>query len=214
MPRWEENAAPRGPQKLRGDPVFARGSGLAALLGMNLHPLALAAALSLAACAGSGDVAKNPSSGSPASSSAPVAKTTPPRTANRAAAPVAKKTKPAPTAAPTPTVAPAPTVVPAVYVASSASDDSTVHEHVADVPTVLSQGNSVAELKITAGIRRAVLFDFSLGFGARNIQIITMGTKVTLRGVVSSEHERSTIESHAKQQAGVSAVDDLITVKN
>ena len=193
--------------------MFARGSGLAVLLSMNLHPLALAAALSLAACAGSGDVAKNPSSASPASS-APVAKTTPPRTASRAAAPVAKKTKPAPTVAPTPTVAPAPTVVPAVYVASSASDDSTVHEHVADVPTVLSQGNSVAELKITAGIRRAVLFDFSLGFGARNIQIITMGTKVTLRGVVSSEHERSTIESHAKQQAGVTAVDDLITVKN
>jgi len=176
---------------------------------MKLPSLALTAALALAACAPSGEPAKDASSASPAPSSAVAPKTTAARPASTAAH-VAKKPKsaPAPTVAPTTTAA-----VPAVYVASDPPEDTSVPAHVA-VPTVLSQGNSVAELKITAGIRRAVMFDFSLGFAARNIQIITMGTKVTLRGVVKSDHERTIIESHARQQAGVSAVDNLLALEN
>jgi hypothetical protein len=177
---------------------------------MKLQSLALTAALALAACAQTGDGAKDPSSAPPPASSASASKPTAARPASTAAH-VAKKTKPAPTA----TVAPTNTAaVPAVYVASDPPEDTAVPVHVATVPTVLSQGNSVAELKITAGIRRAVMFDFSLGLAARNIQIITMGTKVTLRGVVKSEHERSAIEAHAKQQNGVSGVDNMLALEN
>jgi len=174
--------------------------------------LALAAALALAACDHSGDTAKDPGS---AATPAKTHETVSLRPASTVASPAAKKTD----TAPAPTGAAAPTPSPqTAYVATStsvlAADDSTVREHASDVPTALSQGNSVAELKITAGIRRAVMFDTSLGFGARNVQIITMGTKVTLRGLVGSENERGAIEAHARAQTGVTAVDDLIAVKN
>lgn len=178
---------------------------------MKLRNLALAAALALAACDHSGDAAKTPAT---ASAPAKTHETVSLRPASTVASPVAKKTDAAP--APTATAEPTPSTQAANVTTSTsvlAAGDS-VHEHVGDAPTALNQGNSVAELKITAGIRRAVMFDSSLGFGARNVQIITMGTKVTLRGLVSSETERGAIEAHARAQAGVTAVDDLIAIKN
>ena len=194
--------------------AFGGGAGLAALFGMKLHLLALSAAFVLAACDHSGDAAKDPSTG--AASACTTHDTATRRTASTAATPVAKKVAPTPTIAPTPDAAPTPQAAPVVTTGTPVPTpaDGTVHEHVDDSPTALSQGNSLAELKITAGIRRAVMWDGSLGFGARNVQIITVGTKVTLRGLVNSDRERSAVESHAKQQAGVSTVDDLIALKN
>lgn len=67
--------------------------------------------------------------------------------------------------------------------------------------------------EITAAVRRAVVSDGSLSFNAKNIKIITTGGKVTLRGPVKSDAEKTTIESKAKATPGVTYVDNQIEVK-
>ncbi len=79
--------------------------------------------------------------------------------------------------------------------------------------TPLDQGNSKEEINITASIRKAVMGDKSLSFTAKNVKIITTGTKVTLRGPVSTDQERSTIGTRATQTAGVTEVDNQLEVK-
>ena len=80
--------------------------------------------------------------------------------------------------------------------------------------TPLDQGNSKAEIAITASVRRGVMSDHTLSFAAKNVKIITVGTRVTLRGPVKSDAERTAIESLARQTAGVTDVDDQLEVKN
>jgi hyperosmotically inducible periplasmic protein len=79
--------------------------------------------------------------------------------------------------------------------------------------TPLSQGNSSAEVKITAAIRRNMMGDKSLSFNAKNAKVITTGTKVTLRGPVNSEQEKAAIELFARNAAGVTEVDNQLDVK-
>jgi osmotically-inducible protein OsmY len=79
--------------------------------------------------------------------------------------------------------------------------------------TPMDQGKSATERNITAVIRRGVVADKSLSFTAKNVKIITNGSKVTLRGPVKSDLERSAIETHAKQAPGVTEVDNQIEVK-
>ena len=79
--------------------------------------------------------------------------------------------------------------------------------------TPMDQGNSKAEVNITAAIRKAVLADKTLSFTAKNVKIITVGSKVTLRGPVGSEQEKAAIESRARQTAGVTEVDNQIEIK-
>ena len=79
--------------------------------------------------------------------------------------------------------------------------------------TPMDQGGSAAERNITAAIRRAVVADKALSFTAKNVKIITNGSKVTLRGPVKSEQERSAIETSAKQTSGVTEVDNQIEIK-
>jgi hyperosmotically inducible periplasmic protein len=80
--------------------------------------------------------------------------------------------------------------------------------------TPISQGNSSAEIGITAAVRRSVMVDKTLSFTAKNVKIITVGTKVTLRGTVHNDAERSTIEALARQTSGVTDVDDQLDVKH
>jgi hyperosmotically inducible periplasmic protein len=79
--------------------------------------------------------------------------------------------------------------------------------------TPMNQGNSADETKITASIRKGLMGDSSLSFTAKNVKVITVGTKVTLRGPVNSDQEKSAIEARAKQTAGVTEVDDQLEVK-
>ena len=79
--------------------------------------------------------------------------------------------------------------------------------------TPMNQGNSQSETQITAAVRRQVVADKSLSFNAKNVKIITQGTKVTLRGAVKSDAEKSTIENTTRHTAGVTDVDDQIEVK-
>ena len=55
--------------------------------------------------------------------------------------------------------------------------------------------------------------DGSLSFTAKNVKIITINGKVTLRGPVKTDQERAAIEAAAKQVAGATQVDNQIEVK-
>jgi hyperosmotically inducible periplasmic protein len=78
--------------------------------------------------------------------------------------------------------------------------------------TPMDQGNSTSETKISAAIRRGIMGDKSLSFTAKNVKVITVGTKVTLRGPVKTERERATIAMLAKQAAGVTDVDNQLEI--
>ena len=78
--------------------------------------------------------------------------------------------------------------------------------------TPMDQGGG-KDRDITAAIRRSVVADGSLSFNAKNVKIITVGGKVTLRGPVKSDAEKATIESKAKAATGVTEVDNQLEVK-
>jgi len=83
-----------------------------------------------------------------------------------------------------------------------------------DSLTPMDQGNSAAETKITANIRKGIMGDKTVSFTGKNVKIITVGTKVTLRGPVKNDRERTAIEGIAKRTAGVSDVDNQLEVSN
>jgi osmotically-inducible protein OsmY len=80
--------------------------------------------------------------------------------------------------------------------------------------TPANQGNSKAEIGITASIRRAVMADHGVSFTGKNVKIITVGTRVTLRGAVKSDAERTEIETLSRRADGVTDVDNQLEVKN
>jgi osmotically-inducible protein OsmY len=75
------------------------------------------------------------------------------------------------------------------------------------------QGSSDADREVTRGIRRAITANDQLSTTTKNIKIITTDGKVTLRGPVNSEHEKSLIDALVKQQPGVTSVDDQLEAK-
>lgn len=83
-----------------------------------------------------------------------------------------------------------------------------------DTLTPGDQGGSEADRKLTQKVRQAVMGDSSLSFTAKNVKIITVNGKVTLRGPVKSEQERSAIEASAKRIAGASQVENLLEIMN
>jgi len=79
--------------------------------------------------------------------------------------------------------------------------------------TPMDQGPSASDRKITQQIRQALMKDSSLSFTAKNVKIITVGGKVTLRGPVKSEQERTAVNAAARAIAGDGQVNDNIEVK-
>ena len=78
--------------------------------------------------------------------------------------------------------------------------------------TPMDQGGG-KDRDITAAVRRSVVADGSLSFNAKNVKIITVAGKVTLRGPVKSDAEKATIEAKTKATAGVTEVDNQLEVK-
>lgn len=79
--------------------------------------------------------------------------------------------------------------------------------------TPTDQRENETDLKITQQIRKNVMADDTLSFTAKNVKIITAGSKVTLRGPVKTDAERSAIEAAARKVAGVAQIDNQIEVK-
>ena len=80
--------------------------------------------------------------------------------------------------------------------------------------TPMDQGNSAAETKITANIRKGIIGEKDVSFTGKNVKIITVGTRVTLRGPVKDDKERTVIEGIAKRTTGVSDVDSQLEISN
>jgi len=79
--------------------------------------------------------------------------------------------------------------------------------------TPMDQGGSEADRKLTQQVRQELMKDKSLSFTAKNVKIITVNGKVTLRGPVKSEAERSAIEAAARRAAGsTGSVDSQLEV--
>lgn len=72
--------------------------------------------------------------------------------------------------------------------------------------TPMDQGPSEADRKITRDIRQAVMNDSTLSFTAKNVKIITIDGKVTLRGPVKTAAERTAIEAAARKVVGSGAL--------
>jgi osmotically-inducible protein OsmY len=83
-----------------------------------------------------------------------------------------------------------------------------------DSLTPMDQSNSATQIAITANIRKGIIGDKTVSFNGKNVKIITVGTRVTLRGPVKSSKERTAIEGIAKRAEGVSDVDNQLEVVN
>ncbi len=94
---------------------------------------------------------------------------------------------------------------------STAGDNSKVNQQ-APGPTADQQKNSRSDLEITKGIRQSIVQDKSLSTYAHNVKVITQNGKVTLKGPVRSDEEKSAVTAKAAQVAGESNIDDEMTV--
>jgi osmotically-inducible protein OsmY len=74
------------------------------------------------------------------------------------------------------------------------------------------QGNSDSDIDLTRRIRRAIVQKEGLSTNAKNIKIITVNGKTTLRGPVNSQEEKNTISTLAQGVAG-GPVDNQLEVK-
>src|SRR5579863_4791722 len=69
-----------------------------------------------------------------------------------------------------------------------------------------------ADRQLTQQIRKAIVSDKSLSTYAHNVKVMAQDGNVTLRGPVRDEDEKAAVEAKAKSIAGVSAVDNELTV--
>jgi hyperosmotically inducible periplasmic protein len=74
------------------------------------------------------------------------------------------------------------------------------------------QGHSKEDIQTTRKVRRALTSNKQLSTTAKNIKIITLDGKTTLRGPVNSEQEKMNIEA-AAQKVGVTNLDDQLEIK-
>ncbi len=191
---------------------------------MTMRTLAPIVALAAIACGGNEtkpaqEPVANYSFESPASpTTAPVAPVTrPTQTPNTPTAAVATPTRMAPGERTPEAVAPPPAMSPPAATTNDSTNADNTKKNERDrggsTLTPMDQGNSASETKITAAIRRGIVADKNLSFTAKNVKVITMGTKVTLRGPVKSDQEKAAIESLARKAAGVSEVDNQLEIK-
>jgi hyperosmotically inducible protein len=79
-------------------------------------------------------------------------------------------------------------------------------------PTADQQKMNPSDRAVTQKIRKAIHEDQSLSSYAHNIKVITQDGKVTLRGPVRSEEEKSNLEAKAVSVAGQENVTDQLEV--
>ena len=79
--------------------------------------------------------------------------------------------------------------------------------------TPRDQGGSEADRETTRRIRQGIIANDWLSTDARNIKIITINGKVTLRGPIKNEQELDVIKKIA-QQAGATALDNQLELTN
>lgn len=85
--------------------------------------------------------------------------------------------------------------------------DKMVSEKTAD-----QQKGNARDIQLTTRIRREILKEKNLSTYARNIKIITINGKVTLKGPVRSTTDENTILMHARAAAGTPNVVNEIAI--
>src|SRR4051794_11937701 len=75
------------------------------------------------------------------------------------------------------------------------------------------QGNNDSDRQMTRQLRRALSTNDQFSTDAKNIKIITVNGKMTLRGPVKSAQEKQAVETAAQSVAGKGTVDDQLEVK-
>lgn len=73
--------------------------------------------------------------------------------------------------------------------------------------------NSTTDRGLMKQIRADLVKDKSLSTYAKNVKVVAVKGKVTLRGPVQSEDEKKAIEEHATKIAGAGNVTNELTVK-
>ena len=79
--------------------------------------------------------------------------------------------------------------------------------------TPLNQGNSKADVSTTAQIRKEILAGENMSINAKNVKIITIDGRVTLRGPVNTAEEKRLIGEIADRIARSENVDNQLEVK-
>jgi hyperosmotically inducible protein len=78
--------------------------------------------------------------------------------------------------------------------------------------TAQSQKENPADRAISQKIRKSIMQDKSLSTYAHNIKIVTMDGKVTLKGPVRSDDEKSAINAKAVEVAGADNVTNNLEI--
>jgi hyperosmotically inducible protein len=94
------------------------------------------------------------------------------------------------------------TLVPRHHDAQHPAPDNTKINKDQTGPTADQRKMNPSDRAITQKIRKAIHHDKSLSTYGRNIKILTQNGKVTLRGPVRSEEEKSNLEAKAVSVAG------------
>jgi hyperosmotically inducible periplasmic protein len=96
---------------------------------------------------------------------------------------------------------------------TSTPDNSTVNK--AHQTTADRQIDKSSDRQITQRIRQSLVADRSLSTNAHNCKIITRNGRVTLKGIVNTEHEKQAIVSKAADIVGnPHKINDELTVKH
>jgi osmotically-inducible protein OsmY len=91
-------------------------------------------------------------------------------------------------------------------------DNTAVNERDRNAKTPINQNENKADVTTTAEIRKKVVAT-KMSTDAQNVKIITQDGKVTLRGPVETEDEKTRIEQMAEEVAGAANVDSQLEVK-
>jgi osmotically-inducible protein OsmY len=101
--------------------------------------------------------------------------------------------------------------------ACSKSDDSqssspSTNQTASNAPTASDQPTNEADTKVAQDVRQALTSDSSLSTAAQNVTVVASNGTVTLRGNVKDSSEKQKVADKATQVAGVSNVDNQLTV--
>ena len=95
---------------------------------------------------------------------------------------------------------------------NSQSSSPSTSQTASNAPTASDQPNNETDRKIVQDVRQALTSDDSLSTSAQNVTVVASNGTVTLRGSVKDSSEKQKIADKATQVAGVSNVDNQITV--
>jgi hyperosmotically inducible protein len=82
-----------------------------------------------------------------------------------------------------------------------------------DAPTADQATNARTDRELMQKIRRSLMDDKSLSTYAHNVKIIASHGKVTLKGPVTSEEEKHSVEQKAADVAGAGNVTNELTIR-